>query len=298
MRRTLLPAVVLIAAVSAGPALGLVAAPPAPAQAAVSAQVVVAAKVMAVEEKLVEAKSPYSGATDTQSYKVAVVKVETALIGADKLKEIRVGVFQPPKPPPGGPRLGRGPAAAYELKEGQQVLLFLNKHPHADFYIPAGWGAPPDLSTDAGKKALDEVKRVAAILADPKKALTSDKPEARGEAAAVMVAKYRSAPAFGGDTEQMPIDADESKLILKALLDGEWKQEGRFGGPPGPFTASYQLNLTKADGWVEPVIAPSPPGVAPPDFAGIRKDAFAKWLAGPGKDYRVKKLVPKAAPPK
>ena len=37
------------------------------------------------------------------------------------------------------------------------------------------------------------------------------------------------------------------------------------------------------------------PGTPPPDYAALRKAEFVKWLAGPGKDYRVKKLVPKAA---
>lgn len=293
MRRMLLPAIAVVLAVSAAPAFGLrVAAPP--GQAAVAAQVVVVGKVKAVEKDLVEVPSPFAGAKDKQNYKIAVVTVETGLIGADKLKEIKVGTFQPPKPAPNAPRLGRGPAAAYELKEGQQLLLTLNKHPHADFYISTSFGAPPDLTTDAGKKELEAAKAVAAVLADPKKALTSDKPEVRGEAAAIMVMKYRSGVPFGGATEQVPVGAEESKLILKALLDAEWKAD-RFGTLANPFAASYQLGLTNKDGWVEPVVAASPPGVPPPDFAAIRKAEFAKWLAGPGKDYQIKKFVPKTA---
>lgn len=293
MRRMLLPAVAVTLAVSAAPAFGLrVAAPP--GQAAIGAQVVVVGKVSSVENKLVEVPSPYAGAKDKQNYKIAVVTVETGLVGADRLKEVKVGVFQPPAPAPNAPRLGRGPAVAYELKEGQQLLLTLNKHPHADFYISTSFGPPPDITTDAGKKELEVVKKIAAILADPKKALTSDKPEVRGEAAAIAVMKYRSGVPFGGPAEQVPIGAEESKLILKGLLDGEWKAD-RFGTLANPFSASYQLGLTNKDGWVEPVVAPSPPGVPQPDFAAIRKAEFAKWLAGPGKDYQIKTFVPKKA---
>lgn len=108
-----------------------------------------------------------------------------------------------------------------------------------------------------------------------------------------MIGKYRSGVPFGGPTEQVSIGAEESKLILKALLDGEWKLD-RFDTLANPFGASYQLGLTNKDGWAEPVVAPSPPG-APPDVAAVRKAAFAKWLAGPGKDYQIKKFVPKAA---
>ena len=298
MRRILFACAMAATAVAVGraPAFALVAAPPAPGQMAVTAQVVVVGKVAAVEKDTVEAQSPYVGAKDKQNYKIAVVKVETGLVGADKLKEIKVGVFQPPKPVPGKPvgiRPPRGPAAAVELKEGQQVLLFLTKHPHADFYIMPGFGgAPVDVTTPEGKKQLEEVKKVTAVLADPMKALKSDKAETRAEAAAVMVSKYRAYPQFGGQTEQVAIGAEESKLILKALAEGDWKA-GRFGGPPNAFMAFSHLGLTEKDGWIPPVIV-NVPGQPAPDYAAIQKDAFTKWLAGPGKDYQIKKIVPKA----
>ncbi|MBN9119189.1 MAG: hypothetical protein J0I06_08515 [Planctomycetes bacterium] len=298
MRRILLPAIVAAVAVGASvePALALrIAAPPSPGQMAATAQVVVIGKVTAIEKDLVEVPAPYAGAKDKQNYKIAVVKVETGLAGADKLKEIKVGVYQPPKPVPGRPVLGRpgGPAAAIELKEGQQLLLFLTKHPSADFYLMPGFNAPVDVTTDAGKKAVEEVKRVAAVLADPMKGLKSDKAEARAEAAVVMVTKYRAYPTFGGETEQVAVGAEESKLILKGLAEGEWKA-GRFGGPPNAFMAFNSLGLTEKDGWISPVIVNPPPGQPAPDYAAVHKDAFTKWLAGPGKDYQVKKVVPKA----
>lgn len=297
MRRNLLVAALAAAVLagSGGPAAALMIAPPQPGQMAITAQVVVVGKVTAVEKEPVEAASPYAGAKDKQSYKVAVVKVETGLAGADKLKEIRVGVFQPPKPPAGKPvgiRPPRGPIAPVELKEGQQLLFFLTKHPHADFYVMPGFGAAPiDVTTPEGKKQLEEVGRVTAVLADPMKALKGDKADARAEAAAVMVMKYRAYPAFGGETEQVAIGADESKLILAALAEGDWKN-ARFGGPPSPLLAFNQLGLTEKDGWIPPVIV-SAPGQPGPDYAAVQKDAFAKWLAGPGKGYQIKKVVAK-----
>ena len=156
----------------------------------------------------------------------------------------------------------------------------------------AGMNVPIDVTTAEGKKTLEEVKKVTAVLADPMKALTSDKAEVRAEAAAVMVTKYRAYPTFGGATEQVAIGADESTLILKALTAGEWKPN-RFGAP-NAFTAFGQLGLTEKDGWVQPVIA-AVPGQPAPDYASVTKDAFTKWLAGPGKDYRIKKVVSKAA---
>ena len=152
MRRYLLGAAVTVAALAAvpGPAAALVAAPPQPGQMAVTFPVVLTGTVTSIENDPVEVPSPYAGATDKQKYRLAVVKVDTGLSGIDgtKVKEVKVGVFQPAKPapnakgPPAGIRPPRGPAPPIELKEGQELLLFLVKHPSADFYFVSGTGSP------------------------------------------------------------------------------------------------------------------------------------------------------------
>ncbi len=291
------------AAVVAGlaPAHALMIAMKPPAQRAITAEVVVAGKVTAVGQDEVEALAPFAGATNKVKYKVATVKVETGLVGADKLKEVKVGFVLPPKAdpkaPPGGIRPPRGPRQALELKEGQEMLFFLAKHPTADFYIIPGMSPPVDLKDEQGKKELEAVKKVTAVLADPAKALKADKAEARAEAAAIMVTKYRAYPDAGGEVDQVAIAADESKTILKALLEGDWSSQavrpGPFGGNPNPLQAFYALGLNQKDGWVQPIIAPSPPGAPQPDYGLIMKDAFAKWREGAGKDYVIKKIVPK-----
>jgi hypothetical protein len=302
MRRYLLVAAFAVTAVAVvnHSATALMIAPPQPGQMAITAQVVVVGKVTAIEKDLVEVQSPYPGAKDKQNWKIAVVKVDTALTGIDgtKVKEIKVGIFQPSKPdpnakPPVGIRGPRGPAAAIELKEGQELLFFLTKHPHGDFYIMPGMNRPVDISNDAGKKTLADVQKVTAVLADPMKGLKSDKADVRAETAAIMVMKYRASPMLGGETEQVAIGADESKLLLKALAEGEWKGV-RFGGQPNAFTAFSQLGLTEKDGWIQPVIA-AVPGQPAPDYATVMKDAYTKWRAGAGKDYQIKKVVPKPA---
>jgi hypothetical protein len=153
-----------------------------------------------------------------------------------------------------------------------------------------GFHAPVDVTTETGKKAIEDVKKVAAVLADPLKALKSAKAETRTEAALVMVTKYRTPPTFVRDTEPVAIGPEESKLILKALAEGEWK--ARFDAP-NAYTAFNQLGLTARDGWTPPIIVNPPAGQPRPDYAAIYKDAFARWLDGPGKDYQIKKLVPK-----
>jgi hypothetical protein len=303
-------AAVAVAAVAlvAAPAPALMIAMRSPAQRAITADVVVVGKVTAIEKDLVDAPSPYAGAKDTQKYKIAVVKIGTGLVGADKMTEIKVGVFQPPKPDPnvkppvgGGPvspvvRPPRGPAAAVELKEGQELLLFVSKHPSADFYIFTGMSPPVDLKDEQGKKDLEAVKKVTAVLTDPMKGLKSDKAEVRAETAAVVITKYRSYPDFGGEVDQVAVPADESKLLLKGLTDADWSNQGLrpgVGNTPNALQAFYSLGLTPKDGWVPPAIAPQPPGTPPIDFAAVQKDAFIKWLDGPGKNYQIKKIVPK-----
>jgi hypothetical protein len=283
----------LLAATS--PAMGLVVALPAPGQMAVQAPVVLTGKVTKIEEKLVEAPSPFLGAKDRQKYKIAVVKVETALAGAAQLQEVRIGFIPPPKVDPNQPvrprpPIGRPGLVMPELQEGQQLLFFLAKHPSADFYIMPNMNTPIDITTAEGKKHLDDVKRVTTVLADPLKALKSDKADVRGEAAAIMVMKYRTYPLFGGEVDQVAIDAEESQLILKALAEAEWKNE-RFG-QLSPMQAFYQLGLTEKDGWIQPMIAVVP-GQPAPDFNAIMKDAYTNWLAGAGKNYRIKKFVAK-----
>ena len=62
---------------------------------------------------------------------------------------------------------------------------------------------------------------------------------------------------------------------------------------PHPLAAVQRLHLTAKEGWVEPVIVAAPAEQPQPDYGLVMQDAFAKWRAGAGKDYVIKKLVPK-----
>ena len=179
-----------------------------------------------------------------------------------------------------------------ELKEGQEAIFFLAKHPTADFYVIPGMNVALRHLHARGQE-------------DPRRGEEGDggagRPdegaeERQGRGAGRNRGRYGDEvprfPAFGGETEQVAIPADESKLILKALAEGNW-QVARFGGATNPFMAFNQLGLTEKDGWVQPIIV-NVPGQPGPDYAVVMKDAFGKWLAGPGKDYVVKKVVSKA----
>ena len=258
-------------------------------------EVVVAGKVASIEKDSVEATAPYAGAKEKQKYVVAVVKIDTGFAGADKLKEIKIGFVPWPKREPNDRPL-RTDILMPELKEGQELLFFLAKHPTAGFYIMPGRNNPVDMKADSAKDDLEIVKRCAAVLADPMKGLKSDKADVRAETAAILLIKYRSWPGFVAEIEAVAIDAAENKLILRGLAEADW----RFQGPrprgtyaPLAYLAFLHLGLTEKDGWVEPVVAPSPPGVPPPDTGAVIGDAYGQWLNGPGKNYTIKKLVRK-----
>jgi hypothetical protein len=291
-------AVAAAAVLVSGSARALVAPMKSPTQRAITADVVVVGKVTAIEKDTVEA-APFPGAPNKVAYKVAVVKIETPLAGANNLTHLKVGfVPQPPadrNPPPPGvvrPPIRRPGFGPVELKEGQEFLLFLAKHPESGFYVMPPMSPPVEVKDEAGKKEVEGVKKVLAILADPMKSLKAEKPADRSFAAVVVITRYRSNSDFArGEPAQVPIPAEESKLLLKALAEGDWSQIDRAG--PNPVQAFYSLGLTEKDGWVQPQPPRPQPGQPPVNFNNLLKEAFVKWLDGPGKNYQIKKFVPK-----
>jgi hypothetical protein len=274
-------------------------------QRAFTADVVIVGKVTAIEKDTVDAEQ-FPGQKQKVAHKIAVVKIETGLAGANAITHVKIGFVPPPKvdPQPVDPNLPVRPRprpgfGAPDLKEGTEMLFFLNKHASADFYTIPNLSPPIDVKNEHGKKELEQVKKAMALIAEPLKGLKSDKAEVRVQTAAVLVTKYRAYPFFSnGEPKQEAIDKDESKLILKALAEADWKQPqrpvpGDEFGTFNPVNAFFQLGLTEKDGWKPPMFPNPVPGAPPVDFNAIQKDAFVKWLDGAGKDYVVKKFVSK-----
>ncbi|MBN9519323.1 hypothetical protein J0H58_12505 [bacterium] len=256
-----------------------------PALRAVTADVVVVGTVTAVEKEVVEV-APEHGAPGKVAYKVAVVKVDQPLAGANTLTHLKVGFTPPPAAAaPGRPIVRRG---GTELKEGDRYVFFLTRHHAGNFYLMPFTSPPVDAKGENGKAELDEVRKGLAAAADPKAALAAAKVEDRAFAAAVLVTKYRTPPETGGETAEVPLPAGESRLILKGLAEADWKQGNRFA-TVSPMTAFLQLGLTPEDGWNPPRAVPGQPF----DFAAATQTAFTTWLDGPGREYRVKRFVPK-----
>ena len=274
-----------------------------PSQRALSAEVVVIGKVTAIEKDTIEA-TPFPKSPQKLQYKVAVLEIQQRLAGAENLTHLKVGFIPAPPPPQGGPAAVPGqpalvrpiaprrPFLTPDLKVGDEFLFFLDRHPDGGFYLMPGMSPPIAAKGAEEKQAVEGIKKVLAVVADPAKALESGKAQDRYFAAATLILKYRSYPDIPGvKVEPRPIGAEESKRILAALAGGDWTKFDRDA--PNGMQAFNMLGLTPQDGFVRPRPMPAKPGQAPVNFNQLTQEAFVQWLTGPGKDYRIKKLVPK-----
>ncbi len=257
-----------------------------PIEKLVRAEVVAVGKVTAVEKDTVTA-APSPGA-EKITYKIAVIKIESGLFGAANVTHVKVGFIPPPPVDPNAPVApGRGRFQPISLTEGMEGLFFLTKHHSGEFYVFNPMLSPVEAKADGYKEQLALVKKGAAILTDPAKALKAEKAEDRSFAATVMVNKYRAYPEGGGEVENVKVPADESKLVLKALAEGNWKGDPTNPDVPNAYQAFSQLGLNEMNGWKNPVVKPGE------DFIEKTRETFAAWIVGAGKDYQLTKLVVK-----
>lgn len=271
-------------------------------------------RVVAIEPMDVEA-APAAGQANVK-YRVAVVKVSESIFGLKKDAETVRVAFQAqpnngggnlpgggvqvlpaiqPLPPNGGPAIGRRPfyIAQLNLTVGQDGLFAVSKHHKENFYLsPTYTNFVNRENNPAFDGEVKNAKSLAKVMGDPAAALKSDDKESRFLAAAVLVSKYRAVNnPTGAAMKQEPIDAEESKLILKAIAGGDWTV-GRFNQTvPTPFELFNQLGINQKDGY-------NPTNIrTQQDIA----QAMQKWLDENQGKYRINKMVPdpnaKAAAP-
>jgi hypothetical protein len=273
--------------VPAGPARALVPAPaPLPDRVAL-AECVVVGQVIALEEKTVPAR-PHPGAAEKSDYKVAVVKIADAFRGAKGLTHLRIGFVPPSLVPPGGG--GRPPLSGRfrppELSVGQEACFFLTPHFEETFYVlPMYYDLLARENNPTFAKDVALVKRCARLLDDPTGGLKSRDAEERLLAAALLLARYRtprpgSQPPFATE----PIDAEQSRLILRTLAEADWTKvdpETRLSA----LQLFYRLGLRPEDGWVPPRPAPGP------NPAQEVHAAAKQWLKANAATYRIQRFV-------
>jgi len=289
----------------------MVAAPPKPGALAGQSDVVVIGKVIEVEKDVVEATA-FKGAPKGEkvAYKIAVIKIEEAIIGGKGLTQFRVGFPEgaaaggtpvPPPPPGGGLRIrpggpgGRG-MAPVALTAGTEGVFFLSQHHDGDFYILAynGMAAPLNKKDENFKKELEAIKKVAKTIDDPVTALKAKELDDRYAAATMILQRYNQSRTGGTAREAIP--AEENKLIVALMLELPWQpklDQPRTGSDPVPPSRSqlwYMINPNE-QGFKQPVIKPAKPGEPQPDYNKIMDEATGSFLKDNAAKIKIKRFV-------
>jgi len=106
------------------------------------------------------------------------------------------------------------------------------------------------------------------------------------EAAVAMFAAFDSLGLIQPMTVELKFD-DQHGANMTGLAVPPSMRAVMLGACLGVSAAFSVLGLNDKDGWKYPMVKPGE------DFIDKTKEAFTAWLAGPGKDYQVSKLVPK-----
>jgi hypothetical protein len=255
----------------------MIALPPAPTRVATATAAYVG-KVTEVSDKAVKA-GMFKG--DEREMKIATIRVTETILGKG-MREVKVGFFLPEKPMGGRPiRPGLGRGFGPQLSKDMDGAFLLHKHPTLkDVYVFADFQGFIQKAGNPGFDGeLKAMKETAKLLADPMKGLKSKDAAERMKTAALLVSRYR-APAPGAESKEEAVPAEQSRLILEVLADSEWSPRGevRFGEPSAQ-QAFFQLNLTPADGWKQPM-----------NFAEVPA-AAKKWLKENAGKYKMKRFV-------
>jgi hypothetical protein len=276
---------------------------PTAGQKAMSSKLVVAGTVSVGKETVDLAQYPQAPVKTT--YRVATIKVTDTLVG-DKAETVKVliGPSDPAQPSfdpfPGQPPIPYTTPMpnSIQLIDGQEGVFFLMSHPTAAGQFMPQYGHPPLNPLDSTyKDDLAAVKQVAATYADPIKALKAEKADDRLRAAAALLLRYRQPPQQwdGKPPVEKAIPAEETTLILKAILDADWE---KWDKPQENDLHDYTLNPTTLVGQMGlytgapgkanfPQVNPKPGH----GFSAAYGEAFKQWMDGNGKGYEIKRFV-------
>jgi len=193
--------------------------------------------------------------------------------------------IQPVFPGKGGPFIpggGVGPA----LNVGQDGLFYLQKHHEGKFYILPGYNT--FVSAQNNKPGVDnevaQIRTVTKVLDNAVGALKANNANDRFEAAAMLIKMYRTG---GGKAEQIP--AEESQLILKALLEANWPVVGQpINYQMNPANLFNMLGINAQHGFNGPVNQ----GIFAPAYVQAAKG----WLEKNWQTYRIEKFVAGGVP--
>lgn len=216
------------------------------------ARCVVLGQVTTIEDK------PIADVQEKKSYRIAVVKVNDVILGAKDQKEIKVGFLK-----------------EGELKAEQEACFILTPHVSQPFFLMQD--PKYDLFSTQHKffnLRTKILRHSAQCLEDPAARLKSQEARDRLLTASLLISRFRDPSAGASKTEA--IDAELSKLLLRALRDADWgKEDKSYKLKPQPIFE--MLGLTEKDGW-----KPS---------KDVRVDA-ENWLIDNHNKYRIQRFVP------
>ena len=255
-------------------------APQSIAQRVATSDAVVFGKVTALDDKTIKAEQ-FPG--QMAEFRIVTVKIADHIYGAKGLTHIKVGFVPPMAAPPGGirPHIRPYPGTAIKLEKGQEVLLFVKKHPKENFYTIPVYFDVVDKKTEGFDADLAEAKKDGKLLADPMAGLKAKSADDRFRTAALLLFRYRTFQQVGA--KQEPIPAEESKLILEALAGADWnampvRRPGPFRQEVTPLRVFYMLGVQPKDGFM-----PTPGQQIP--------EAAKAWLKTNAGSYRIQRYV-------
>lgn len=247
------------------------------AQRVALADCVFVGRVTEIEADLVDAFPLVKIGPAKVPYRIATIRVDKAIAGADGLEQLRVGALATAQPIVGMTGTTRRPRV--ELKAEQEGCFFLRKHPDESFCVATDPWDVLDKKTQDFDKDLAYVQRCAPLLAKPDMGLRSKDAEDRILTAAMLIFRYRTARwIYAGAPKLEGIDPDESKLILAALAEGSWTEKDARTRPNRP-RLFFRLGLTAKDGWMAPANLKEVP------------DAAKKWVEA-NAAYRIQRYAP------
>src|SRR5262245_52766256 len=296
MRRYLTTLSLAVVALSAGVATAYaiaIALPPPGPQRMGNADALIVGRVVGLEPQDMEVEQfPGGGKT---KFRVAVVKVNEIIRGPKDAKQVRVAFYPPPENNPNNPggvpiRIRPGFRGNVALELGQDGLFILNKHHKENFYLPPQpFNFVSSQQEDNFKKEVESAKKAAKILENPMASLKSKDGEERMQALSIIITKYRNpGPAAGYKFER--IAAEESKVVLNALLEGNWvAQPQRFGQNLDAWNLFNQLGLDqdKESGWK---LRQNVQNIT------VLHDAAKAWLKENADKYRIQRMIPTDKP--
>jgi len=276
-------------------ALTLPARMPLPASAA-SADCIVVGKVTSIEDKPIMAP-PFPAATNKIEYRIAIVKIDEALRGAEGFTQVRIAFQTPPPPPKPLPNPGKGIAISPRpggipvkpLVVDNEGCFLLIKNADEEFFrfvdrSYQDYIAKSDAEFD---KKLSLVKRSLKYLEAPMDGLKS-KDEADRLLAVYLVLTRCNTAAGRPNAKTEPLAAAQSKLILEAIAKSDWTPAQPPVDGVSPNQLFGMLGLTPKEGWTPPMRG------AMQDYREYAKQwetAAKKWLTDNGDKFQIQRWV-------